>query len=358
MWAQHWQEIYDIVEPYPGVSDLDVDSGLRARVQAAEKDLLAEGKDGNEAGREAEHQVVREMVSMAEDFYTSLGMPVLPASFWDRSLFLKPRDREVVCHASAWQMDGAEDVRIKQCIEPTGDQLFTIFHELGHVYYDLLYKDQPPLFQGAAHDGFHEAVGDTVNRSMTAEYLHRLGLVQSTGQGPEAVINEQMKLALEKIAFLPFGKMIDQWRWAVFDGRIEPDEYNAAWWELREQYQGVAAPVPRTEDDFDPGAKYHIPANVPYTRYFLAYIMQFQFHKALCNEAGWEGPLYKCSVYGNKDAGKRFSAMLSLGASRPWQDALEKLTGTRTMEATAIREYFQPLMAWLEEENRDRQCGW
>jgi peptidyl-dipeptidase A len=249
-------------------------------------------------------------------------------------------------------------VRLKQCIEPTGEMLFTLFHELGHLYYDLEYRHLPPLFQGAAQDGFHEAIGDTVNLSMTAQYLQKLGLVKAAQQSREATINAQMKLALEKIAFLPFGRMIDQWRWAVFDGRIKPEEYNAAWWELRSKYQGIAAPVQRSEQDFDPGAKYHIPANVPYTRYFLSFIMQFQFHQALCATAGWDGPLYECSVYGSKEAGKRFTAMLALGASRPWQDALEQMSGARDMDAGPIKEYFQPLLAWLEEKNKGKQCGW
>ena len=273
-------------------------------------------------------------------------------------MLTKPRDREVVCHASAWTMDGKEDVRIKECIKPTGAQLFTVFHELGHLYYDLMYRDQPPLFQGAAHDGFHEAIGDTVNLSMTPEYLYKLGLINQASESDQAVINQQMKLALDKIAFLPFGKLIDMWRWGVFDGRIKKADYNKAWWDLRTEYQGIAPPVARSEADFDPGAKYHIPANVPYTRYFLSFIMQFQFHKALCQAAGYKGPLYKCSVYGNKEAGRRFMAMLKLGASRPWQDALEKLTGTRQMDAHAIIEYFQPLMDWLKKKNGDLTCGW
>ena len=356
MWAQQWGEIYDLVEPYPGLADLNLDVELQARRTAIAKSLTKEGR--GDADLEAARQSAIANVRMAEDFYTSMGMPALPASFWDRSMLVKPRDREVVCHASAWSMDGKEDVRIKQCILPTGEELFTTFHELGHVYYDLMYKDQPMLFQGAAHDGFHEAIGDTVNLSMTSEYLHKLGLISAAAKTDEAVINEQMKLALDKIAFLPFGKMIDQWRWAVFDGRISPQDYNKAWWDLVMKYQGVTPPVPRTEADFDPGAKYHIPGNTPYTRYFLSFIIQFQFHKALCAAAGYTGPLHQCSVYGNQQAGERFKAMLRLGASRPWQEALEQMTGTRQMDAAAIIEYFQPLLDWLQRNNANRTCGW
>ncbi|MBF8269536.1 MAG: peptidase M20 [Gammaproteobacteria bacterium] len=356
MWAQQWGEIYDLVEPYPGLADLNLNIELEARQSAIAKKLADAGRA--DAELEATRQSAVAIVEMAEDFYTSVGMPQLPDSFWERSMLIKPRDREVVCHASAWTMDGKDDVRIKQCILPTGEELFTVFHELGHVYYDLMYKDQPMLFQGAAHDGFHEAIGDTVNLSMTSEYLHKLGLISAASRTDEAIINEQMKLALDKIAFLPFGKMIDQWRWAVFDGRISQQDYNKGWWDLRTKYQGIVSPVARTEADFDPGAKYHIPGNTPYTRYFLSFIMQFQFHKALCEAAGHTGPLYQCSVYGNKEAGERFMAMLKLGASRPWQEALEQLTGTRQMDAAAIIEYFQPLLEWLQTNNANRTCGW
>jgi peptidyl-dipeptidase A len=335
MWAQQWSEIYDILEPYAGVSDLDVTAALEAQ----------------------SYDPVR-MTRSAEAFYESLGFPKLPPTFWERSMLKQPRDRDVQCHASAWNMDGANDVRIKQCIRPTYEELTTVYHELGHVYYYLSYRDQPYLFKGAAHDGFHEAVGDTVNLSMTPQYLHGIGLAGPSGTSHEATINEQMKLALDKIAFLPFGKMIDEWRWRVFSGEITPEQYNDGWWALRARYQGIAPPVARTDGDFDPGAKYHIPANTPYTRYFLSFILQFQFHKALCDAAGFEGPLHECSIYGSKAAGEKFARMLALGTSEPWQDALEKLTGTRSMDAGAIKEYFAPLLAWLREENAGRQCGW
>ncbi len=335
MWGQQWDAVYDLLEPYPGVSDLDVDSALVKQNYDAVK-----------------------MTRSAEAFYRSIAFPALPETFWERSMLTKPRDRDVQCHASAWHMDGDEDVRIKQCIRPTYEELRTIYHELGHIYYYLWYKDQPNLFQTGAHDGFHEAVGDTVNLSMTPAYLAQIGLVPEAKPGEQAVINQQMKLALEKIAFLPFGKLIDEWRWKVFSGEVTPANYNAAWWELREKYQGIAAPVARSEQDFDPGAKYHIPGNTPYTRYFLSFIIQFQFHEALCESAGFRGPLHECSIYGNEQAGKRFGEMLAKGASQPWQETLFELTGTREMDASAIIEYFAPLLAWLEEKNQGQQCGW
>jgi peptidyl-dipeptidase A len=336
MWAQQWNNIYDLLEPYPGVSNLNVDAALK--------------KQGYDAER---------MTRSAESFYTSLGFPELPASFWERSMLTRPRDREVVCYASAWNMNGDGDVRIKQCIVPTEEELYTIYHELGHVYYYLSYTDQPYLYQEGAHDGFHEAIGDTINLSMTEGYLAQAGLLPKGARSSrEAVINRQMKVASEKIAFLPFGKLVDQWRWDVFSGAIPPEKYNEAWWDLRRKYQGVEAPIARSEQDFDPGAKYHIPGNTPYSRYFLSFVLQFQFHRALCEAAGFEGPLHECSIYGSAEAGRRYREMLSLGTSQPWQDAIEKLTGTRQMDASAIVEYFQPLMGWLEEKNADRDCGW
>ena len=335
MWAQQWGEIYPLVEPYPGVNDLDITAALVKQKYDAVK-----------------------ITKSAENFYVSLGFPKLPDTFWQRSLLKKPADRDVQCHASAWHMDSREDVRIKQCIETQQESLMTAYHELGHVFYYLSYKDQPFLFQSGANDGFHEAIGDTVNLSMTPTYLHDIGLIGAVKRSPEATINQQMKLALDKIAFLPFGKLIDEWRWKVFAGEVKPENYNAAWWQLREQYQGIAAPVPRSEEDFDPGAKYHIPANTPYTRYFLSYILQFQFHKALCEAAGYKGPLNECSIYGNAEAGKRFREMLAMGQSQPWPVALEKLTGTRQIDASAITEYFAPLMGWLETQNQGKTCGW
>ena len=253
------------------------------------------------------------MTQSAESFYTSLGFPKLPETFWERSMLTRPRDREVVCHASAWDMDDdSDDVRIKMCIKPTEEDLFTVYHELGHVYYYLLYKDQPMLFQDGAHDGFHEAIGDTVNLSVTPAYLRKIGLVGDVKPSEEAVINQQMKMALDKIAFLPFGKLIDQWRWGVFAGRDQARRATTRrGGSCASKYQGIAPPVARTEEDFDPGAKYHIPGNTPYTRYFLSFILQFQFHKALCDAAGFKGPLHECSVFGSKEAGKKYGAMLA-----------------------------------------------
>lgn len=336
MWAQQWSKIYpDILAPYPLASLESADALLKAQKWEAAR-----------------------MTRSAESFYTSLGFPQLPQTFWQRSMLTRPRDREVVCHASAWDMANAGDVRIKACLTPTEEDLHTIYHELGHVYYFISYAQQPYLFRDGANDGFHEAIGDTVNLSVTPGYLSRIGLIHPVTPSHEALVNEQLKLALEKIAFLPFGRLIDQWRWKVFAGEITPRNYNAAWWELRRRYQGIAPPVPRSEADFDPGAKYHIPFNTPYTRYFLSYILQFQLHRALCAAAGHQGPLYECSTYGSEAAGRKLADMLKLGASAPWQDALEKLTGARDIDASAITEYFQPLRQWLGEQNRGQQCGW
>jgi peptidyl-dipeptidase A len=334
MWAQTWSNIYPLIAPP------DADPGFDVTQLLIENDIDE-----------------LEMVRYGERFFTSLGFEELPETFWQRSLFTKPADRDVVCHASAWDIDQVDDIRIKMCIERTGEDFSTIHHELGHNFYQRAYSTLPFLFRDSANDGFHEGVGDTISLSVTPDYLVKVGLLD---EAPDAAadLGVLLRMALDKVAFLPFGLLVDQWRWGVFSGEIPPDEYNAAWWRLREKYQGIVAPVERSEADFDPGAKYHVPANFPYTRYFLAHILQFQFHRSLCEVAGVEGPLHRCSIYGNKDAGERLIKMLEMGASRPWPEALEAITGQREMDATAIVDYFAPLQAWLEEQTEDLSCGW
>jgi peptidyl-dipeptidase A len=335
MWAQEWANVYPLVEPYKGAANLDVSAALARQKWDAVK-----------------------MVKTGERFFTSLGLDPLPQTFWERSMLTKPRDREVVCHASAWDVTMNNDLRIKMCIKPTEEDLITIHHELGHNYYYHAYYKLPPLYQDGANDGFHEAIGDALTLSITPAYLKELGLITSVPKDDKGLINVQMKDALEKVAFLPFGLLIDRWRWDVFAGKTKPGDYNKAWWELRKKYQGVDAPAPRTEEDFDPGAKYHVPANVPYTRYFLARLLQFQFHRALCRASGHTGPLHQCSIYGNKEAGRRLQAMLALGSSKPWPEALAALTGEKQIDASALLEYFTPLQAWLKDKNAGQKCGW
>ncbi len=335
MWAQEWGNIMPLVEPFKGESTLDVTSEIKRQKYDSKK-----------------------MVRIGEAFFTSLGFDPLPQTFWERSMFTKPLDREVVCHASAWDPSYSNDLRVKMCIKPTEEFLTTIHHELGHDFYFQSYYKLPVLYQAGANDGFHEAIGDALTLSITPSYLKQLGLLKAIPKSEKGLINVQLKEALTKVAFLPFGKMIDQWRWDVFSGKVAPSSYNSSWWDLRKKYQGVSAPVPRTEKDFDPGAKYHIPANVPYTRYLLARILQFQFHRALCKAAGHRGPLHQCSIYGSKEAGQKLKAMLQMGASKPWPDALEVLTGQREMDATALTEYFAPLHQWLKKQNAGQKCGW
>ena len=334
MWSQEWTKIYPLVEPYPDAAHIDVTSAMVQMGLTPEK-----------------------MAQLGVGFFTSIGFPELPRSFWGRSLFQKPRDRDVVCHASAWDIDSNEDVRLKMCIKIEEEDLVTIHHEVGHIYYDLAYAKQPFLFRGGANDAFHEAIGDTIALSVTPTYLRRLHFIEREPRDEHGLIDIQLKEALERVAFLPFGLLIDRWRWDVFSGKVKPDRYDAAWWDLRRRYQGVGPPVERSEADFDPGAKYHVPANVPYSRYFLARILQFQFHRALCKAMKFKGPLHACSIDHNVVAGGRLWKMLSLGASRPWQDALETMTGEREMDAGAMLEYFAPLQKWLEEQNRGRRCG-
>jgi len=336
LWSQEWNNIADLMDAPESPQSYDLSKILQDRKTDA-----------------------RGMVKYGENFFISLGFAPLPQTFWERSLFSKPADREVVCHASAWDIDNADDVRIKVCLHPTAEDFMTVHHELGHNFYQRAYKNQPALFQNSANDGFHEAVGDTIALSVTPDYLKQIGLIDSV-PSPSGDTKYLLDSALEKVAFLPFGLLVDKWRWDVFAGKIKPGNYNQAWWELRTRYQGIAPPVARSESDFDPGSKSHIPGNTPYSRYFLARILQFQFYRAMCREAGFSGPLYRCSFYGNKAAGAKLNKMLAMGTSRPWPEELEVLTGERQLDAGALLEYFAPLKAWLDEQNRknNNPVGW
>jgi len=337
MWAQEWGGIYDIVAP-PGAGDIGYDIGAL---------LTAQGK------------TPIDMVKYGEGFFSSLGLAPLPDTFWTRSQFLKPADREVICHASAWDLDNKDDLRIKMCIKVNADDFITIHHELGHNYYQRAYKQQSFLHLNGANDGFHEAIGDMLALSITPDYLVQIGLLDADKvPGADKDTGLLLRQAMDKVAFLPFGLMVDKWRWGVFSGTIKPAGYNQAWTSLRLQYQGITPPVARGADAFDPGAKYHIPGNTPYARYFLARVLQFQFFKAACDAAGWTGPLHRCSIYGNKDVGAKLNAMLEMGASKPWPDALEAFTGTRQMSGKPLLDYFAPLMTWLKEQNKGAETGW
>ena len=336
IWSQEWNNISDLMDAPKSPQSYNLTKILQDRKTDA-----------------------RGMVKYGENFFISLGFAPLPQTFWERSLFTKPADRDVVCHASAWDLDAKDDLRIKVCLHMDEEDFRTVHHELGHNFYQRAYKDQPPLFQNSANDGFHEAVGDTIALSITPEYLKQIGLIDSVPP-PSGDTKYLLDTALEKVAFLPFGLLVDKWRWDVFSGKIKPENYNKAWWDLRTKYQGVAPPVARSEADFDPGAKAHIPSNTPYSRYFLARILQFQFYRAMCREAGFTGPLYRCSFYGNKAAGAKLNKMLSMGSSKPWPDELEVLTGERKLDAGALIEYFAPLKTWLDEQNRksNNPVGW
>ena len=358
MWAQEWGNIYNLVAPTdPKLSEFKpVDLEAALKKQIGEKDpaaalALAEGSDlSSDKGHAASLAAGRDMVHYGENFFTSLGFPSLPKSFWERSQFVHPRDREVVCHASAWDLDNVDDLRVKMCIEVNDDYFTTVHHELGHNFYQRAYNKQPFLFRNGANDGFHEAIGDAVALSITPAYLKTLGLTD-TEPPVEADIPLQLRTALDKVAFLPFALALDKWRWEVFSGEIKPADYNKVWWQLREKYQRVAPPAERTETDFDAGAKNHIPTNVPYARYFLARIYQFQFYKAMCDASGYKGPLNRCSFYGSKTAGEKLAKMLEAGQSQPWQQTLKEMTGTDHLDAQPMLDYFAPLYTWLKEQN-------
>ncbi len=337
MWAQEWGNIYDIVAP-KGAGDIGYDTG----------ELLT-----------AKAYTPVKMWRTAEGFYKSLGFSPLPDSFWTRSQITRPQGREVVCHANAGDYDNKDDLRIQMCTKVNADDFVTIHHEMGHSFYQRAYKDQPYLYLNGANDGFHEAIGDFIALSVTPDYLVRIGLLDQA-KVPDASkdIGLLLRQAMDKVAFLPFGLMIDKWRWQVFSGQIQPADYTKAWTDLRRQYQGIVPPADRGDDTFDPGAKNHVATSVPYVRYFLARILQFQFYQAACKQAGWKGPLHRCSFYGNKAVGAKLDAMLKMGASKPWPDALQAFTGSRDMDGRALLAYFAPLQAWLKVQNKGQQCGW
>lgn len=337
MWAQEWGNIYDVVAP-AGTGDLGYDIG----------DLL-----------KAKNYDPVKMVKAGEGFYSSLGFAPLPETFWQRSQIVKPADREVICHASAWDIDSKDDIRIKMCTKVNSDDFVTIHHELGHNYYQRAYNRQPFLYMNGANDGFHEAIGDFVALSITPDYLVNINLLdRAQVPGAEKDIGLLLRQAMDKVAFLPFGLLMDKWRWGVFSGQIPTGQYQKGWDALRLQYQGIVPPVARDESRFDPGGKYHIPGNTPYARYFLARILQFQFYKAACDQAGWKGPLHRCSFFGNKEVGARLNKMLEMGASKPWPEALQAFTGTREMSGKALVDYFTPLKTWLDQQNKGKPKGW
>jgi len=359
MWAQEWGNIYGIVAPTdPSLSrfkPVDLAAALKQQItahdSAAAPAFVPSADLSSDQGHAACIAAARDMVHYGENFFTSLGFPALPKTFWERSQFVHPRDSEVVCHASAWDIDSVDDLRVKMCIEVNDDYFTTVHHELGHNFYQRAYNKQPFLFRNGANDGFHEAIGDSIALSITPAYLKKLGLA---GDEPpaEADIPLQLRTALDKVAFLPFALALDKWRWQVFSGEIKPADYNKAWWTLREKYQGVAPPVERSEADFDAGAKNHIPTNVPYARYFLARVYQFQFYKAMCDASGYKGPLNRCSFYGSRAAGDKLSHMLEAGESQPWQQTLKEMTGSDHLDAQAMLDYFAPLYAWLKQQNK------
>jgi peptidyl-dipeptidase A len=358
MWAQEWGNIYPLVAP-AGVGDVGYDIGdlLKAKGYVQTTPQMIDTADTPEAKRRGYWE--KQMFRIGEGFYSSLGFDPLPDTFWTRTQFIAPRDREVICHASAWDLDNKNDIRVKMCTKVNSDDFITIHHELGHNYYQRAYQKQDPLYLNGANDGFHEAIGDFIALSITPQYLVDINLLdKSKVPSADKDLGLLLRQAMDKVAFLPFGLLIDRWRWGVFDGSIKPADYNKAWTDMRLKYQGIVPPSDRPADAFDAGAKYHIPGNTPYTRYFLARILQFQFYKAACDIAKWKGPLHRCTFYGNKDVGARLNAMLEMGASKPWPDALQAFTGTREIDGTAMIAYFKPLMTWLKKENKGKACGW
>ncbi|CAG0920638.1 unnamed protein product [Notodromas monacha] len=343
MWAQGWQAIFPIVSEFNS-SSLDVTGAM-----------VEQG------------YTVKKMFETSDNFFTGLGLESLDTAaldFYGDSMLEKPADREVVCHASAWDFmkknKNPGDFRIKMCTSVDMDDLITIHHEMGHIQYYMQYVEQNPLFREGANPGFHEAIGDTLALSVaTPVHLKKIGLLDPNFELDEnSQLGFLLRMAMEKVAFLPFGYIMDLYRWKVFNGSIATENLNQEWWNLRETYQGVQSPVPRTEMDFDPGAKYHVVNDVPYIRYFVAHVLQFDFHQTLCELAGQfnpskpdEKPLHECDIDGDKtNAGAKLKVLLQAGSSKHWAETLEGLTGHSEMTVDPLLNYFKPLRDYLKQQ--------
>ncbi|XP_065156187.1 angiotensin-converting enzyme-like [Atheta coriaria] len=344
MWAQSWTNIFEISQPYPGRNYLDV---------------------GPEMIRQGYAPV--DIFRLAEDFFVSMNMTPLPNDFWASSILEEPQDRVAVCQPSAWDFCNSRDFRIKMCTKITMKDLITAHHEMAHIHYFINYRNQPKVFRDGANPGFHEAIGEAIGLSVgTPRHLQVLGLLQNSVDDGAVDINYLYQMALDKIAFLPFAYAMDKWRYSIFKGEINKDQYNCEWWRIREEYTGIKPPVLRSEMDFDPGAKYHVPANIPYLRYFVSTILQFQIYRSLCQAAGQydpadlSRPLHKCDIYRSRDAGRILSNLMEKGSSLPWADTLYQATGETRISGAALREYFRPLEDWLRNENLRTQeyVGW
>lgn len=340
MHPRAWTNIMDIVTPYPSKKRIDVTELIKAK---------------NYTGLA--------MAKLADDFFKSLGMiPVNPRFFRD-SMFEKPDDgRQVVCYPVAFDFYNKEDFRIKMCTDPSFEDFIILHHEMGHIQYFMQYKDLPLVFRNSPNPGFHEGIGDTIVLStVTNKHLHTIGLLEELPEEDnETSINFLMQMALDNVAFMPFGYLIDLYRWKVFDGSIPPEKLNEEWWRMRRDLEGLIPPVSRNENNLDAVSYFHIAYDVPHIRYFVSRILTFQFHEALCNESGHTGPLHECDIYGSKAAGDLFSEFLSQGAKYPWDDTLEIITGQRVMSASSFLKYFQPLNDWLVKQNRlnEDEVGW
>lgn len=342
MWGRFWTNIYPHVVPYPDLPNIDVSDEMVRQ-----------------------NYTVDRMARMADEFFSSMGLFPANDAFWENSMLERPDDgRDVVCHASAWDFYNRVDFRIKMCTEINMEYFLTLHHELGHIQYDMNYKHQPVSFRDGANIAFQEAIGEVMSQSVaTPKHLKEVGLFDGEDDPIEVEktdINFLLKMALPTIGTLPFSLALEQWRWDVFSGKTNVNAGTERWWQLKNDLIGVKAPVERTEEDFEAGAMYHIIVTYPFIGYYIRTIIQFQFYQSLCQAANHTGPLHKCDFYRSTEAGEKLAAMLSMGRSKPWPEAMEALTGQREMKADAILEYFQPLMEWLEKTNEENGdvIGW
>ncbi|KAI4468733.1 angiotensin-converting enzyme [Holotrichia oblita] len=329
IWAQEWSKISDIVIPYPGEKQLDVTD-----------EMLRQGF------------TPLRMFQMAEEFYTSLGLKPLSPEFWRNSLFEKPNNRKVQCTASAWDFCNKIDYRLKQCTEVTMDDLITVHHEMAHIQYYLQYSEQPYLYRDGANPGFHEGIANAMVLSVyNPVHLHRVGLFNNNTDTYELNMNFLMTMALRKVAYAPFALLVDQ-------NGVRTMNFN--WWELRLLYQGIVPPIARNEGHLDAVAKRHIPADLPYMKYYVALLLEFQIFDALCGAMGHTAQLHTCDIYRSREAGRILTDIMQAGKAKHWKDVLRTLrTKTNGLSAEPLLKYFQPLLAWLKVQNRDEAfIGW
>jgi len=299
------------------------------------------------------------LVKQAERFYRSLGFGELPASFWEKSsLYPLPPDANYKknTHASAWHIDLQDDVRCLMSVVPSARWYETTHHELGHIYYYISYTnpDVPPLLREGANRAFHEGVGSLLGMaSMQKPFMAGLGLVDPDAETDQ--IKALLKEALNTVVFIPFSAgTMTHFERDLYAGGLTKDEFNKRWWAHVRSFQGVAPPQPRGEDYCDAATKTHIINDAAqYYDYALSYVILHQLHDHIAKNILDQDPR-QTNYYGSKDVGKFLYDILKLGGSEDWRKVMRDRLG-QELSAKPMLDYFEPLLAWLQERNQGRE---